>query len=112
LTKAVLRQYGYHVIEAFDGEEAIAVANRFSGQIHLLLTDVILPGMNGRVVSERLKGLRPDVKVLFMSGYTADLIAHRGALDCGVAFLRKPFSPEQLAAKVRDVLAHSPESAG
>jgi signal transduction histidine kinase len=112
LTKAVLRQYGYQVIEAFDGEEAIAVASRFSGQIHLLLTDVILPGMNGKQVSERLKGLRPDMKVLFMSGYAADVIAHRGALDRGVALLRKPFSPEQLAAKVRDVLAHSPESAG
>jgi two-component system, cell cycle sensor histidine kinase and response regulator CckA len=109
LTTAELKQYGYHVIEASNGEEAIAAANQLSGQIHLLLTDVILPGMNGKEVSERLKGLRPDVKVLFMSGYTADVIAHRGVLDRGTALLRKPFSPEELAAKVRDALAHSRE---
>jgi two-component system, cell cycle sensor histidine kinase and response regulator CckA len=112
LAKVVLTQYGYHVIEASDGEQAIAVANRLPGQIHLLLTDVILPGMNGKEVSDRLRELRPDVKVLFMSGYTADVIAHRGVLDGGVAFLHKPFSPEELAAQVRDVLAHSSESIG
>jgi PAS domain S-box-containing protein len=110
LAEVVLKQYGYHVIEASDGEEAIAAASQLPGQIHLLLTDVILPGMNGKEVAERLKRLRPDVKVLFMSGYTADVIAHRGVLDRNVAFLRKPFSPEELAAKVRDVLSHSPES--
>ena len=76
------------------------------GRIHLLLTDVVLPGMNGKELSERLQALRPDLKVLFTSGYTADVIAHRGVLDHGVSFLHKPFSPDELAAKVREVLGN------
>jgi CheY-like chemotaxis protein len=103
-TTAVLKQYGYRVIEASTGEEAIEVAKKHSGQIDLLLTDVILPGINGREASELLKQLRPDVKVLFISGYTADVIAERGVLERGVALLHKPFSPDVLAAKVREVL--------
>jgi PAS domain S-box-containing protein len=102
---AALKQYGYHVIEAADGNEALAIAERHLGPLHLLLTDVVMPGMNGRELSERLKALHSNVKVLFISGYTADVIAHRGVLDPGVAFLHKPFSSEELAAKVRDVLA-------
>jgi len=70
-----------------------------------LLTDVVMPGMNGKELSERLKGLRPNLKILFTSGYTADVIADRGVLDRGVAFLHKPFGPEELAAKVREMLA-------
>jgi CheY-like chemotaxis protein len=100
-----LRQRGYHVLEASDGNEAIAVAGRHPGRLHLLLTDVVMPGMNGKELAERLQELRPDLKVLFISGYTADVIAHRGVLDRGVAFLHKPFSPEELAQKVRDALA-------
>jgi nitrogen-specific signal transduction histidine kinase len=102
---AALRQCGYDVLEASDGNEAIAVAGRHPGRLHLLLTDVVMPGMNGKELSGRLKELRPDLKVLFISGYTADAIAHRGVLDRGVAFLQKPFSPEELARKVRDALA-------
>jgi CheY-like chemotaxis protein len=102
-----LNRYGYRVIEASDGNEAIAVANRHSGQIHLLLTDVVLPGMNGKEVSDRLTALRPGLKVLFMSGYAKDVIAHRGVLDPGVAFLHKPFGPDELATKIREVLAES-----
>jgi PAS domain S-box-containing protein len=101
---AALKQYGYHVIETSDGEEAIDAAAKHSGEIHLLLTDVVLPGMNGKEVSEMLKAFRPNLKVLFTSGYTADAIGNRGVLSPDVAFLHKPFSPEQLAAKVRDVL--------
>jgi len=101
---AALKQYGYHVIEASDGEEAIAAAGNYSGDIHLLLTDVVLPGMNGKELAERLKELRPNLKVLFFSGYTADVIAHHGVLNPGVAFLHKPFSQEELAQKVREVL--------
>jgi two-component system cell cycle sensor histidine kinase/response regulator CckA len=104
-TKAALMQYGYHVIEASSGSEAIDVAKQYSGEIRLLLTDVVLAGMNGKDLSERLKELRPSLKVLFVSGYTADAITHRGVLNRGVAFLPKPFSPDELAAKVRDVLA-------
>jgi DNA-binding response OmpR family regulator len=103
-TMAALKQYGYHVIEASDGDEAIAVARQYSGEIHLLLTDVVLPGMNGKELSGKLRALRPNLKVLFISGYTADVIAHRGVLDRGVAFLHKPFSPGELATRIRDVL--------
>jgi DNA-binding response OmpR family regulator len=99
-----LQQYGYRVIEASDAEEAIAVAGRHPERIHLLLTDVVLPGMNGKDLSERLLVLRPDLKVLFTSGYTADVIAHRGVLDHGVSFLHKPYSLDELAAKVRELL--------
>lgn len=68
-----------------------------------------MPGMNGKKLSERLTKMRPHLKSLFISGYTADVIAHRGVVDRGVAFLHKPFSPEELAAKVRDVLGDSSE---
>ena len=101
---AALKQYGYPVIEASNGNETIAIAKAHRGPIHLLLTDVVMPGMNGKELSERLKRLRPNLKVLFISGYPADVIAHRGVLDAGVAFLNKPFSPEELAQKVREVL--------
>ena len=105
-TKVALERYGYQVIEAASGKKALAAARRHSGQIHLLLTDVILPGMNGRVLAESLKELRPNLKVVFMSGYSADLIAHRGIIDAGVSYIVKPFSPNELAAKVRDVLGY------
>jgi two-component system cell cycle sensor histidine kinase/response regulator CckA len=103
--KATLMQYGYDVIEASSGYEAVKAAQKYSGEIGLLLTDVVLPGMNGKELSERLKELRPNLKVLFVSGYTSDVITHRGVLNRGVAFLPKPFSPDELAAKVRNVLA-------
>ena len=102
--KAALRQHGYQVIHAGDGDQALSVAKLHSGQIHLLVTDVVMPGLNGKELSERLKELRPNLKVLFISGYTADVIAQRGILDPDVAFLHKPFSPDELAAKVREVL--------
>jgi two-component system, cell cycle sensor histidine kinase and response regulator CckA len=106
-TKAALKASGYHVIEASDGDEAIAVAERYVEEIHLVLTDVVMPGISGKESSERLKEVRPNLKVLFMSGYTADVIAQRGILDRSVAFLHKPFSPVELAAKVREILAQS-----
>jgi two-component system sensor histidine kinase EvgS len=88
-----------------DGAEAIAVAKRYSGEIHLLLTDVVMPGMNGKELSERLIAMRPGLKVLFVSGYTANVIAHGGVIDHDIAYMAKPFSPDGLAAKVRKVLA-------
>jgi PAS domain S-box-containing protein len=108
-TSAALERYGYRVIEASGGEEAIAVAGRHEGRIHLLLTDVVLPGMNGKELSDRLKAVRPDLKVLFTSGYTADVIAHRGVLDHGLSFLHKPYSLDELAAKVREILGEASE---
>ena len=110
-TRAALKRYGYRVIDASDGGNAVARAEQYPRQIHLLVTDVVLPGMNGKEVSERLQELRPDLKVLFISGYTADLIADRGVLPPGVAFLHKPFSAQELAAKVRDAL-DSPKPIG
>jgi PAS domain S-box-containing protein len=106
--KAALRQHGYPVLEACDGDEALSVAMEHLGQIDLLLTDVVMPGLNGRELSKHLKQLYPHLKVLFISGYTADVIAYRGVLDPGVAFLHKPFGQEELARKVREVLDTSP----
>jgi two-component system sensor histidine kinase EvgS len=104
LTKTILEAYGYQVLEAANSAEAFAIEKEHSSEIHLLLTDVILPGMNGKALSERLQDLRPKLKVLFTSGYTADVIARRGVLQRDVAYLQKPFGPESLAAKVREVL--------
>ncbi len=105
--KAILEEYGYHALEASNGDAAGTVAKAFPGEIHLLLTDVVLPGMNGRVLAEHLKANRPNLKVLFMSGYPSDVVTHRGVLDSGVAYIPKPFSPDGLAAKIREVLAET-----
>jgi CheY-like chemotaxis protein len=86
------------------GEDALSLAARHSGTIHLLLTDVVMPGLSGRQVAERLSPARGDTKVLFMSGYTDNVIAQRGVLDPGYAFISKPFTPQTLAHKVRQVL--------
>jgi nitrogen-specific signal transduction histidine kinase/CheY-like chemotaxis protein len=97
LTKTILTAYGYQVLEAANSTEAFAREKEHSGEIHLLLTDVILPGMNGKALSERLRTLRPKLKVLFTSGYTAEVIARRGVLQRDVAYLPKPFGPDSLA---------------
>jgi CheY-like chemotaxis protein len=104
LTKRVLEREGYVVLAAASGGDALELAAHYAGPIHLLLTDVVMPGLSGREVAERLSAARPGVCVLFMSGYTDNVIAQRGVLDPGIAFLSKPFTPETLAAKVRDVL--------
>jgi two-component system cell cycle sensor histidine kinase/response regulator CckA len=100
----MLKVYGYDILVAANGDEAVDVAQKYPGEIHLVLTDVVLPGMNGKELSERLKALRPKLKVLFTSGYTSEIIARRGVLDYGLAYIAKPFSPDKLAAKVRAVL--------
>lgn len=104
LAQRILEEYGYEVLIAQSPGDALILVERRSEPIHLLLTDVVMPVMNGRELALRLEGLRPGIKTLFMSGFTANVIAHRGVLDEGVHFLQKPFSVEGLAAKVRSVL--------
>jgi CheY-like chemotaxis protein len=107
LTAETLESYGYHVLEAANPAEALGIAEQHSDEIQLLLTDVILPGMNGKSLAERVQELIPDINVIFMSGYPADVISKRGIMEREVGYLSKPFSPESLAAKVREVLAAS-----
>ena len=104
LAREMLGQLGYTVLSAASPEEALRVSAEHSGRIHLLLTDVVMPQMNGRQVAERLQAARSDLRCLYMSGYTADVIAHRGVLEEGVSFIAKPFSLATLAGKVRAVL--------
>lgn len=104
LTKTVLRAQGYSVLEATSPEDAERICGEGGAKIHLLLTDVIMPGISGRELAKRLTSLHPKMRVLFMSGYTYNVIAQGGMLERGIAFLQKPFSPSALAARVREVL--------
>lgn len=104
MTKMMLERTGYMVLAAGTPGEAIALAREHAGEIHLLMTDVVMPEMNGRDLAKNLFSLYPNLKRLFMSGYTANVIAHHGVLDEGVNFIQKPFSKEQLGVKVREVL--------
>jgi len=110
LAMSGLRGYGYSVHGVGTGVEALNFCREFSGAIDLLLTDVVMTDMNGRQVAERIRELRPDTKVLFMSGYTANVIAHGGVLDADVECLLKPFTPESLARKIREVLGEKGEA--
>ena len=103
-TKGALTKHGYTVLTANSPGDAILICEMFEGAIHLVLTDVVMPGMNGKELKGRLESLKPEMKVMFMSGYTADIVANRGILDEGVNFLQKPFTPLDLARKVRHVL--------
>src|SRR5207237_3483258 len=104
LTRRCLESTGYRVISAENAEEAIELAAEHAARIDLLLTDVVMPGASGPELSRRLLERRPDVRVLYVSGYTDSAMASEGILDSGVSFLQKPFTPEALARKVRDVL--------
>jgi PAS domain S-box-containing protein len=104
VVREILDMHGYEVLEARDGAEALRISASHAGPIHLMVTDVVMPEMSGRELAQRLDPLRPDMKVLYMSGYTDDAIVRHGVLGSGMAFLAKPFTPDALAAKVREIL--------
>jgi CheY-like chemotaxis protein len=104
ITTTMLELQGYKILAAATPGEALRLAREQAGAIHLLMTDVVMPEMNGRDLAEKLLVLYPDLKLLFMSGYTANVIAHHGVLDEGVHFIQKPFALKDLAAQVREAL--------
>ncbi|HEX9524004.1 MAG TPA: response regulator, partial [Reyranella sp.] len=106
LTRRILEKRGYRVLVAATGAEAVVLAEQH--EIDLLVTDVVMPGMSGSELGTRLGPLYPGMKVLYLSGYTDEAILHQGLLEPGVAFLQKPFTPESLARKVREVLGPTP----
>ncbi len=108
LAKAVLQKYGYTVLDAPNGGDALLICETHATPIDLMITDVVMPNFSGRQLAERLALRQPTMKVLFMSGYTDDAIVHHGVLESGMPFLQKPFAPEALARKVREVLDAPP----
>jgi len=104
LASRILRERGYNVIEASGGMEALRLASEFFGKIHLVVSDVIMPGMSGSALVSQIEAARPGIIALYISGYTDDAIVHHGILDSNIAFLQKPFSPNQLERKVWEVL--------
>lgn len=104
LVTTMLRQQGYTVLDASGGEQALDIARAHAAPIHLLLTDVVMPNMSGRVLAERLRAFRPDTRVLFMSGYSDDAVLRAGIQTTGTIFIQKPFSKEALTGKLREVL--------
>ena len=110
MTREFLKIKGYTVIEARGATEAIQVMENRGDQIDLVVTDVLMPGMKGRELVERLDELRSDLKVLYMSAYTEDAAINIGVLSPGMEFIEKPFSPDELAARVRQVLGRTPKT--
>src|SRR5262249_14722019 len=104
LARGLLERRGYRVLEAPNGAEALRVAAEHSGPIDLLITDIVMPWMRGRELAARLSAARPQIHILYISGYTDGSIQESGELEPGAAFLEKPFSSEALARKVREVL--------
>lgn len=104
LTRIFLQDYGYKVIEAGSAEQALKIADEFTEPIHLLLTDVIMPGMSGRQLAERVHSKRPQTRIIYMTGYTDDMVVQHKVLEPGVNMLQKPFTRQDLAQKVRSTL--------
>jgi DNA-binding NtrC family response regulator len=104
VVREILEMNGYRVIEARHGQDAIELSQRHTGPIQLMVTDVVMPQMSGRELAQHFVRVRPDMRVLFISGYTDIAIVRHGELEAGTAFLSKPFTPDALAAKVREVL--------
>ena len=104
LIRLVLESTGYKVLEMEDGESALATCASYDGPIHLLLTDVVMPKMSGPLVAEKVTALRPDIKVIYMSGYTDDAVVQHGVLSHNMPFIQKPFSPITLRKKIREIL--------
>ncbi len=104
LAREILTTYGYRVLEAANAGEALLLSERYAGPIHLMLTDVIMPGITGRELASRLSGVRPEMKIMFMSGYTDNVLLQGGVLDPGAGYVQKPFTPEKLLGPVRAVL--------
>jgi CheY-like chemotaxis protein len=104
LARQVLEMSGYKVLEAANGRSALSMFERHQESIHLLLTDVIMPEMSGRELADRVVQIRPEMKVLYMSGYTDNAILHHGILTEGTNFIHKPFAPDSLTRMVREVL--------
>jgi len=104
LVREMLHRLGYKIHEASNGADAVRIFAQHQNTIDLLLTDVIMPQMSGRDLAERLKALQPLLKVLYISGYTDDMLAHHGVLESNVYLLQKPFAPDELAKKLREVL--------
>jgi CheY-like chemotaxis protein len=104
LARRVLESRGFHGLDAGTGEAAVRIAEEHEGPIHLVLCDVVLPDMNGREIGERILGLRAETRPLFMSGYTDDDAKLQGVIDARAPFLEKPFTPDSLTRKVREVL--------
>ena len=100
----MLERKGYTVLSAATPAEAVKTAENHTGVIDLLMTDVVMPEMNGRDLAEQITRLYPDIRLLFMSGYTANIIAHQGVLEEGVLFIQKPFSMNDLGTRVREAL--------
>ena len=104
LAREILQAPGYTVLTANDGEEALRLAEGYEGPIHALLADVVMPGLTGPELAERLRGTRSETKVVFMSGYTTEVIGQYGLLHSSAPFLGKPFTPDLLVRKVREAL--------
>lgn len=104
VARRILSGQGYTILEAANGDEALRVIREYQGHVHLMITDVVMPGMSGKELAEQFTGLRPDMKVIFISGYTDNAIVHHGVLNTGIHFLQKPFTAKTLIGKVREVL--------